>query len=103
MSQQDPEHKDIYDPGYGAADFRAQLAGGRLRWLGSVLAVASAGLFVYLLTEGEKAELDFPFHLKGRAALWAVGFAFVVWAVVAITNWKAWSRKKNDARRARRF
>ena len=97
MSQQDPEHKDISDPSYNAADFRVQLAGGRLRWLASILAAASAGLFVYLLTEGEKAELDFPIHIKGRATLWTVGIAFVIWAVVAITNWKAWFRKKNDA------
>jgi hypothetical protein len=93
----DSEHKDISDPSYSAADFRVQLTGGRLRWFASVLAVASVGLFVYLLTEGEKAELDFPFHIKGQAALWTVGIAFAVWAAIAITNWKAWLRKKNDA------
>ena len=91
----DSEHKDISDPSYSIADFWVQLAGGRLRWFATVLAVASAGLFVYLLTEGDKAELDFPVHITGQAALWSVGIAFAVWAVIAIVNWRAWLRKKN--------
>ena len=94
---QDSEHKDISDPSYSAADFRVQLAGGRLRWFATVLAVASLGLFVYVLTEGERAELAFPVHIKGRATLWTVGIAGAVWAAIAITNWRAWFRKKNDA------
>ena len=97
---QDPEHKDISDPSYSAADFRVQLAGGQLRWFATVLAVASLGFFVYLLTEGENAELYFPVHITGRAALWTVGIAFAVWVAVAITNWRAWLRKKNGAPRA---
>jgi hypothetical protein len=94
---QDSEHKDISDPSYSAADFRVQLFGGRLRWFATVLAVASIGLFVYLLTQGEKAELDFPFHIAGRAAFWTVGISFVVWTAIAITNWRAWLRRKNEA------
>ena len=97
---QDSEHKDISDPTYSAADFRVQLAGGRLRWFATLLAIASLGLFVYLLTEGEKAELYFPVHIRGRAALRTVGIAFAVWAAVAITNWRAWLRKKNAAHSA---
>jgi len=91
---QDSEHKDISDPSFSAADFRAQLAGGRLRWFATVLAVGSVGLFVFLLTEGEGAELDFPVHIRGRAALWTVGIAFAVWAAIAIANWRAWLRSK---------
>jgi len=94
---QDSEHKDISDPSYNAADFRVQLAGGRLRWFATILAVGSVGLFVYLLTQGEKAELDFPFHIRGRAALWTVGVAFIVWAAVAVANWKSWFRRKRNA------
>ena len=93
---QDSEHKDISDPSYSAADFRIQLAGGRLRWFATVLAVASIGLFIYLLTEGDKAELDFPFHIQGQAALWTVGIAFIVWAAIAIWNWKSWFRRRRD-------
>ena len=94
---QDSEHKQISDPSYSAADFRVQLFGGRLRWFATVLAVASLGLFIYLLTEGEKAELDFPFHITGRAALWTVGGAFVVWVAIAIPNWRAWLRRRHAA------
>ena len=93
----DSEHKDISDPSYNAADFRVQLAGGRLPWFATILAVGSVGLFVYLLTQGEKAELDFPFHIRGRAALWTVGVAFIVWAAVAVANWKSWFRRKRNA------
>ena len=92
----DSEHKDISDPSYSFADFRVQLTGGRLRWFATVLAVASAGLFVYLLTEGDKAELDFPVQMTGQATLWPVGIAFAVWAVIAIVNWRTWLRKKKD-------
>src|SRR2546421_150386 len=35
----DSEHKDISDPSYSTADFRVQLAGGRLRWFATLLAV----------------------------------------------------------------
>ena len=93
----DSEHKGISDPSYSVADFRVQLTGGRLRWFATVLAVASIGLFVYLLTEGDKAELDFPFHIQGRAAFWTVGIAFVIWAAIAVVNWKGWFRRRNDA------
>jgi hypothetical protein len=88
---QDSEQKDISDPSYSAADFRVQLAGGRLRWFSTV------GLFICLLTQGEKAALDFPFHIEGRPALWTVGVAFVVWAAIAVVNWKSWFRRRRDA------
>ena len=94
---QDSEHKDISDPGYSAADLRVQLAGGRLRWFATMLAVASIGLFLYLVTQGEKAELDFPIRIQGRAALWTVGIAFVIWTAIAIWNWKSWFRRRKDA------
>jgi hypothetical protein len=91
----DSEHKDISDPSYCGADFRAQLSGGRLRWLATILAIASVGLFVYLLSEGEEARLDFQaLHLKGRAALWTVAVAFAIWGTIALTNWRAWFRKQ---------
>ena len=91
-----PSHKDISDSSYSASDFRLQLGGGGLRWFATVLAVASIGLFVYLLTEGDKAELHFPFRIKGRGALWAVGIAFAIWAAIAISNWKNWFKRKMD-------
>jgi len=93
----DSEHKDISDPTYSAADFHLQLFGVRLRWFATLLAVASAGLFVYLLTEGDKAEIDFPVVITGQAAFWAVGIAFVAWAAIAIVNWKTWFRRKKNA------
>jgi hypothetical protein len=94
---QDSEHKNISDPSYSAADFRAQLTGGRLRWLATVFAIASIGLFVDFLIEGDKAEVYFPIRIKGRAALWTIGIAFVVWATIAFVNWKSWFRRRKDA------
>jgi hypothetical protein len=91
----DSEHKDIRDPSYCAADFRVQLSGGRLRWLATILAILSVGLFAYLLSEGEQARLDFQaLHLRGRAAVCTVAVAFAIWATIALTNWRAWLRKK---------
>jgi hypothetical protein len=94
---QDSDDKDISDPSYGAADFQNQLAGGQLRWLATVLAVASVGFFIYLLTRGDQAELHFPFHITGGAAVWTIGIAAAVWALIAITNWMAWLGRKKDA------
>lgn len=93
----DSEHKDISDPTYNAADFRLQLTGGRLRWIASFLATASAGLFVYLLIQGDKAGIDFPFVITGKAAFWTVGMAFVAWAALAVVNWRNWFRRRKDA------
>jgi len=90
---QDSRHKDISDPSFSAADFRLQLTSGRLRWFAAVLAAVSAGLFIYLLTQGEKASLDFPFQIHGRSALAVVGSAFLVWAAIATVNWKNWLRR----------
>jgi hypothetical protein len=86
MSNPEPEHRD--------ADFRVQTFGGRMRWLASILALAGLGLFAYLLTEGRNARLDFPFQIKGQAALWTVGIAFAIWFAIAVLNWMAWSKKK---------
>ena len=92
----DSEHKDISDPTYSAADFWLQLTGGRLRWFASVLATASVGVFIYMLTDGWQAEL-FPFHIYGLPAYLIVGISFVVWTSVAVLNWKRWRNRKNDA------
>ena len=94
MSNPDSKHKDISDPTYSAADFRVQAFGGRLRWLATVLAFGSLGLFAYLLTEGKNAQLDFPFRIKGQAACWTVGIAFVIWFIIAAVNWIGWFKKR---------
>jgi len=89
------EHKALSDPTFGAADYWIQLTGGRMRWLATVFAVASIGLFLDVLVEGDKAEFYFPIHVRGRAALWTTGFASVIWIVLAIVNWRNWLRRKN--------
>jgi hypothetical protein len=94
MNRQDSEHKDVSDPSYGLSDLRDQLTGGGLRWLASVLGAASLGLLGYLISEGEKAKLDFPFRIEGSAALWTVGLALAFWVVIAVINWSSWFRKK---------
>jgi hypothetical protein len=93
----DSEHKDISDPTYSAADFSAQLTGGRLRWFASILAVANAGLLVYFFTHKDKAEIDFPIIIIGPAAIWIMVATFVVLAAIAVVNWKNWLKKKKDA------
>lgn len=91
------ECKDVSDPTFNAADFMLQLTGGRLRWFASVLAVASAGLFIDMLIQGDKAELDFPVTIKGPATLCPLGIAFVILAAIAVVNWKNWFKRKKDA------
>jgi len=98
MNERGSEHKDVSDPSYNAADFRVQLTCGKLRWLASILTVASLGMFGYLLTKGKDAELVFPFQIKGEAAIWAVGIAFVIWFALATVNWVSWFKKKRNAR-----
>jgi len=93
--EKDSEYKDISNPSYSLADFWIQLIGGRLRWFATVLAVASIGLFIDVLLEGNKAEFYFPIHVRGRAALWTIGIAFVVWTAIAFVNWKNWLGRKN--------
>ena len=92
---QGSEHKDLSDPTFGLADYRAQLIGGRMRWLATVLAIVSIGLLIDIFSEGDKAEFYFPIHVKGRAALWRIGIAFVIWSAIAIVNWKNWLKRKN--------
>lgn len=92
------EYKDVSDPTFNAADFWLQATGGRLRWIASVCAVLSAGLFIYTFTQGDKAEVDFPIVLKGQAALWTVGGALVVWVAIAVVNWRNWFRRKSKGK-----
>jgi hypothetical protein len=94
LNQKGSEQKDVSDPSFSAADFRVQLAGGSLRWLATILTLASMGLFGHLLSEGKDAEMDFPFHVKGRAAFAVVGTAFLIWSAIAVVNWAFWLRKK---------
>lgn len=84
------EHKDLSDPTFGFDDYWIQLAGGRIRWFATGFAVASIGLFLYTLSEGDKAEFYYPIHVRGRAALWTIGIAFLISAVLAIVNWRNW-------------
>jgi hypothetical protein len=93
--EKDSEHKNFSDQTFSVADFQTQLAGGRLRWLATALAVASIGLFIDVFSKGDKAEFYFPLHIRGRSALWTIGIAFVVWTAIAFVNWKNWLRKKN--------
>jgi hypothetical protein len=95
MNTADREHKDIRNVTYIAADLRAQLASGKVRWLATILAFAGAGLFVFLILEGKGARLDFPFQVEGPAALWMVGVASAIWFAIAAVNWRAWMKKRS--------
>jgi hypothetical protein len=85
-----PDKKTFSDPDYNAADFAAEVSGGSLRWLATVLAIASLGLLIYYIFDKQEPEMDFPFQLKGAAVYWMVGGAFIIWLLLAIVNWTKW-------------
>ena len=88
------EKKDLSDRTYDLADFQAQLSGGSMRWLASLLAIGSFGLLLFFATSSKEPEIDFPFHFKGKSVLWISGIAFVVWLAISIVTWKKWLKKK---------
>ena len=88
------EDKDLADPTYRLADWRVQTFGGKLRWLATVCAALGLGLFIWLLIEGEKAEIFFPVQLKGKTATWSVGAVAFIWLAIAAINWTALLKKK---------
>lgn len=90
------EYKDVSDPTFNAADFMLQVTGGRLRWFAVVCAVLSAGLFIYMLTQGDKAEVNFPIVIQGPAATWTIGGVFIIWAVIGVVNWRNWFKRKKS-------
>jgi hypothetical protein len=94
MDGNGPDKKDISDPSYNFSDFVGQLFGGPLRWLATMLALASLALWVFLFIDKKEPEIDFPFHLKGLAVLWVVGLAFFIWLTLAIINWRKWTKRK---------
>jgi hypothetical protein len=87
------EHKDLSDPTFGFSDFWAQVTGGQLRWLATVLATAGLGLLVYFFLGGD-AELYFPVRVRGQASIGVVGVAVAVWLWLAIANWTSWVKKR---------
>lgn len=91
---QGSEHKDVSDPTYNAADFWAQLSGGRLRWFATILTLAGGGLSVYEWTQGDQARMDYPIQLQGPAATWTIAVASAIIAAIAIINWRGWFKKK---------
>ncbi len=96
MSQKDPENKDILDPSFNFSDFLIQTTGGRLRWLATIIGMISIGFFVYLICTDKSGAIYFPFHIEGDAAFWMIGIATIVWVALAIINWIAWFRKRNN-------
>jgi|GEM_PF-5823689 len=94
MNTKGSEKKHLSDPTYDAADFVVQLTGGSLRWLASILAVLSLGLFVFLIFNGKEPEIYYPVHLKGKVVLWMVVLSFAVWLLLSIWNWRSWLKSK---------
>lgn len=88
------ENKNPFDPSFNAADFKTQVLGGSLRWLATVLTVASLGLLAYFLISKEQPQLDFPIHLSGVIVYWFVGSFVLIWLLLAIKNWISWFKKK---------
>ena len=96
MNPEDEKPKDLSDPTFRLSDFRQQAVGGGLRWLASVLAVASLGLLIWQFIDNEPPEMHYPFHLKGNSVLWAIGGASAVWTALAVVNWISWFKKSKS-------
>jgi hypothetical protein len=94
MEQKDPAKKDLPDPTFSLADYRAQCTNGSLRWVATVLAGAGLGFFAWSCFDQGEQEVFFPIHLKGRALYWVMGIATAFWLLMAVVNWKNWKKKK---------
>jgi hypothetical protein len=69
-----------------------------------VLALAALGLFLYSVLAGSELEFYYPFHAKGKTALWIVFGAFIIWLLIAAFNWRSWfkTQKRNNQTNAAR-
>lgn len=99
MPSEKTDSPEFLGPGYDLTAFRRDLTGGRLRWLSTVLAIASAGLFGSMVAGIAPLEMPIPIPIQGPAVLWVAGGALLFWMWVAVVNWwnhRHGSRRKSD-------
>ena len=94
MNPSEPEEKDLNDDSYGAADFKNDAFGGRLRWFASLCAAASIGMLLWFWCGSQVPMIYFPLNLAGAKVVWAVAASAIFWLVIAVWNWRAWSKKR---------
>jgi hypothetical protein len=98
-----PERNDepeFLGQGYDLTTFGRDLSGGKLRWLATVLAVASGVLLVGMAAGIVPMEIYYPIHIEGLATPWVVLGAFLIWTWLAFVNWRARSRRSEGERPA---
>ena len=89
---QEPNKKPLSDPTYNFGDFKAQLLGGRLRWLATILALSDLGLLLSFLLGLEQPRIILFNGMEFNGAT-AYGFsvgALAVLLFLAILNWRNW-------------
>ena len=75
------------------ADFWQEVTGGQFRWIALILLVANVGLLIWMWFDREEQEMYFPFRAKGKA-VWIISFTtLLIWIILAILNWRAWTRR----------
>ncbi|MFA5554390.1 MAG: hypothetical protein WDA68_07540 [Phycisphaerae bacterium] len=82
------------DPNKAWELFKKELLGGECRWLFSFLALVGIGYISYLMISKEEPVSYFPMYLKGKAVLITLSAGSVLFAVLAIFNWKNWKQKQ---------
>jgi len=87
------DQKPLSDPTYNFQDFRAQLLGGSLRWVSSVLMFLSLGFLLFMWWDPSSRDIHLLIPLKGNAALGVIGFAFIFWLLIAVVSWNSWLKR----------
>lgn len=87
---------DFLNADYDAAQFKSELASGKLRWLASVLALLNLGLLIFSFYDDEPAEMHYPVHLKGNYLLVVFSVTLIIWTYLAVKNWRFHLKNKNS-------
>jgi hypothetical protein len=76
------------------AAFGRELFDGGLRWLATVLTVATALVLIGMYTGVLPAETYWPVRARGTTAALLAGFALAFWTVIAVLNWRAHAKRR---------
>ena len=97
---EEPNRKPLSDPTYNFGDYKAQVFGGRLRWMASICALLALGLLLYwIVAKVQPRTYVYGIEVKGATAYGIVSGAFGVCFLLAVINWRNWFKVKAAARR----
>lgn len=97
QENKNPRKPQLGDPDYDLRSFGNELTGGGLRWVATILVLATLGFIIYLATNyGWAASVQGPLPIQGGGLYTVLCIVLLIWVGLGIVNWRNWSRSHHQ-------